>query len=330
MTSQGYEAAPYARFREQDTKRAPPESLNRAWLTAGVSRPPLLARRFFDRFEPVHAITYFASEVQAGLAAMGFTGFWRGYFAARSAPLGPVPAEVVAAVFYNFVADRVHRMLPAVWEVATPAEVLRAREDTAVAALRRYGLSDDSPGVADAAELAGLAARSAPLDGRPLFAANRALPWPGTPLATLWHAATLLREHRGDGHVATLVAEGIGGREANVLHVAAGAVPAAFIKRSRDYTDDEWDTCTENLTARGLLIATGDLTEAGRALKDRVEQRTDTLALTALSALDDAAVEKLFATLTPLTRVVVAGGDIPAATPMGLRRDDLHDDSAHL
>lgn len=295
-----------------------------------MSRSPLLARRFFDRFEPVHAVTYFASEVQAGWAAMGFTGFWRGYFAARSAPLGPVPAEVVAAVFYNFSADRVHRTLPAVWEVATPAEVLRARLDTAVAALRRYGLRDDSPGVVEAAEFAGLAARSAALDGRPLFAANRALAWPETPLAALWHATTLLREHRGDGHVATLVAEGIGGREANVLHVAAGAVPVAFIKRSRDYTDAEWDGCTEHLVARGLLTAAGDLTEAGRALKDRVEERTDTLALTALDSLDDAAVESLFAALTPLTRAVVAGGDIPAATPMALRRDDLDDDSAHL
>ena len=261
---------------------------------------------------------------------MGFTGFWRGYFAARSAPLGQVPAEVVTAVFYNFAADRVQRMVPAVWEVATPAEVLRVREDTAVAALRRCGLSDNCPGVVEAAGLAALAARNAPLDGRPLFAANRALPWPDAPLATLWHATTLLREHRGDGHVATLVAEGIGGREANVLHVAAGAVPADFIKIGRDYTDEEWAACSENLAARGLLSAAGDLTVAGRALKDRVEERTDTLALTALTALDDDAVERLFAALTPLTRLVVAGGDIPAATPMGLCRDDLDDESAHL
>jgi hypothetical protein len=289
-----------------------------------------LARRFFDRFEPVHAVTYFAPEVQAGFAAIGFTGFWRGYFAARSAPLGRVPAEVVSAVFYNFSPDRVHRMVPAVWEVATPVEVLRVREDTAVAALRRYGLSDDSPGVVEAADLAGLAARSTALDGRPLFAANRALPWPEAPLAALWHATTLLREHRGDGHVAALVAEGIGGREANVLHVAAGAVPADFIKRSRDYTDKEWDDCTESLVARGLTTTAGDLTEAGRALKERVEERTDTLALTALAALSDAAVEMLFSALTPLTRAVVAAGDIPVATPMALRRDDLDDDSAHL
>jgi hypothetical protein len=295
-----------------------------------VTRTPRLARRFFDRFEPVHAVTYFAPEVQDELGAMGFTGFWRGYFAARSAPLGPVAPDVVTAIFYNFSAERVHRMLPAVREIAAPAEVLRAREDSAVAALRRYGLSDDSPGVAEAAALAADAARGAPLDGRPLFAANLALPWPDAPLATLWHAATLLREQRGDGHVAALVAEGVSGRESNVLHVAAGAVPAAFIKRSRDYSDEEWQACIDSLAGRGLLSATGELTDAGRALKQRVEHRTDTLALGGLAALSDSEVQRLFAALTPLTRQVIAGGDIPSATPMALQRDELDDDNAHL
>lgn len=289
-----------------------------------------MARRFFDRFEPVHAVTYFAPEVQSRLGELGFAGFWRGYFAARSAPLGPVAPEVITAIFYNFSADRVRRMVPAVWDIATPAEVLRVREDTAVAALRRYGLTDDTPGLAEAAELAATAARGAPLDGRPLFAANLALPWPQTPLATLWHAATLLREHRGDGHIAALLTEGVSGREANVLHAAAGAVPPAFLKRSRDYSDEEWQSCVEGLSARGLLTGTGELTEAGRSLKQRVEDRTDTLALTGLAALTDPEVVRLFAALTPVTRLVIAGGDIPAATPMGLNRDELDDGSAHL
>lgn len=295
-----------------------------------VSRPPQLARRFFDRFEPVHATTYFAPEVRTALEAMGFTGFWRGYFAARSAPLGRVPAEVVTAVFFNFPAERITRSVPAIWEVAEPATVLAVRVSSAVAALGRYGVTDDLPGVAEAAELAGAAARSAPLDGRPLFAANAALPWPDTPVAALWHATTLLREHRGDGHVAALVIEGLTGRESNVLHVAAGAVPAAFIKRSRDYTDEEWEACVEALANRGLLTARGTLTDRGRAMKDRIEEHTDELALTALRDLNDVEVERLFGVLTPLTRLVVAGGDIPATTPMGLRRDELDDDSARL
>ncbi|MEZ0355589.1 hypothetical protein [Mycobacterium sp. SA01] len=295
-----------------------------------MSRTPALARRFFDRYEPVHGITYFAPGVRSAFDAMGFVGFWRGYFAGRSAPLGRVPVELVTAAFYNFSAERVAKAIPAIWDVAAPEEMVRVRQDTAVAALQGYGLSDDTPGVAEAAELAGLAAKTAPLDGRPLFAANRALPWPDTPLASLWHAATLLREHRGDGHIAVLVSEGITGRESNVFHVGAGAVPADFIKRSRDYSDDEWDRCVHSLRERGLLTAAGGLTEAGRTLKEHIEVRTDSLSLPALAALDDDSVERLFRALTPITRRVVAGGDLPAVTPMALRRDELDHDSAGL
>ncbi|KDF02469.1 salK [Mycolicibacterium aromaticivorans JS19b1 = JCM 16368] len=295
-----------------------------------MSRTPALARRFFDRYEPVHGITYFAPGVRSAFDAMGFVGFWRGYFAGRSAPLGQVPVELVTATFYNFSTERVAKAIPAIWDVAAPEEMVRVRQDTAVAALQGYGLSDDTPGVAEAAELAGLAAKTAPLDGRPLFAANRALPWPDTPLAALWHAATLLREHRGDGHIAVLVSEGITGRESNVFHVGAGAVPADFIKRSRDYSDDEWDSCVRSLQERGLLTAAGALTEDGRAVKEHIEVRTDSLSLPALAALDDDSVERLFRALTPITRKVVAGGDLPAVTPMALRRDELDDDSPHL
>lgn len=80
----------------------------------------------------------------------------------------------------------------------------------------------------------------------------------------------------------------------------------------------------------GLLGDDGSLSAAGRELKDQIESRTDTLALSALDALSDDEVEALFAALTPITRVVVDGGDVPARTPMALRRDGLHDDSAHL
>ena len=220
-----------------------------------MDREPKLARRFFDRFEPVHAVTYFSPEARAAFDGLGFRGFWMGYFAARSAPLGVVPPAVVAAMFYNFSPGRVSKALPAAWEVVSPEAALRARQESAVAALRRYGLTDDDS-LRTAADLAAKAARNAPLDGRPLFAANLARPWPDESVARLWHA--------------------------------------------------------------------------GRDLKRHIEDRTDALALSALDALDDAEVETLFRTLTPITRAVVAGGDVPVATPMGLSRDDLDDDSAHL
>jgi hypothetical protein len=288
-----------------------------------------LARRFFDRFEPVHAVTYFAPEARAAFDGLGYRGFWMGYFAARSAPLGIVPREVVTAIFYNFAPERVAKALPTAWEIAGPDAALRARQDSAVAALRRYGLDADE-NVSVAAELAGRAARRAPLDGRPLFAANLALPWPEDPLAALWHAATLLREQRGDAHVAVLTAAGVSGRESNVLHAAAGRIDRDYIARARDYDEAAWRHHEQRLAERGILNDDGSLTTAGRELKDRIESATDTLALSALEELSDDQVEALFQALTPIARAVVAGGDVPAVTPMGLRRDELDDGSAHL
>ena len=122
-----------------------------------MDRQPGLARRFFDRFEPVHAVTYFAPEARAALDGLGYRGFWMGYFAARSAPFGEVPTEVVAAAFYNFASHRVAKALPTAWEIAPPADALRAREQSAVAALRRYGVGDDDD-LATAADLAAKAA----------------------------------------------------------------------------------------------------------------------------------------------------------------------------
>ena len=188
----------------------------------------------------------------------------------------------------------------------------------------------DDENVRAAGELAGKGARSAGVDGRPLFAANRALPWPDEPVPILWHAATLLREHRGDAHVAVLAAEGISGRECNVLQSASGKVPREYMMRARDYDEAAWLIHSAALADRGLLDGDGALTAEGEAFKIHIESRTDRLALSALDALDDGEVEALFSALTPITRLVIAGGDIPAMTPMGLDRDDLDEDDPGL
>ncbi len=285
-----------------------------------MQRNPALARQFYDRFEPIHAMTYFAPEVRAALDALGYRGFWMGYFAARSAPLGVVPPEVVTAVFYNFAPARVAKSLPAAWAIAAPDLALCARRDSTVAALRRCGVREDE-NICTAAQLAIRAIRLAPVDGRALFAANVALPVPSEPVAALWHATTLLREHRGDGHVAALVTAGISGRESNVFHTAASAVSQEFMKRSRHYDDDEWEACRGSLADRGLLDGRGSLTPDGRDLKDQLEATTDALALGAFDGLDDDELQALFSALTPVARTVIAGGDVPAATPMSVRLD---------
>ena len=171
-------------------------------------------------------------------------------------------------------------------------------------------------------ELAGRAARAAPVEGRALFAANAALPWPDDPVAALWQAATLLREHRGDGHVACLTAAGLSGRESNVFQAAAGNTPRALLAMARDYDDAEWQRLVDSLAARQLLTGDGELTDSGRELKRHLEEQTDEIALSAYASLTDDELDRLTTALTPLARAIVAAGDLPKVTPMGLTLDD--------
>jgi len=276
------------------------------------------ARVVWRLLEPVHAVTYFSPEPLAALRAAGYRGFWMGYFAGRAAPLGPVGPELVHALFY-FTADHVARALPDAWGFAPPEAALTARLEGSVAALRRHlGDGAELPGIERAAELASRAAASAPTEGRPLFAANRALPEPDEPLARLWHAATLLREHRGDGHVAALVTAGIGGRESHVFHAIASGTPAETYVAARNLGPDEWDVLLAGLRERGYVDDDGALTAAGREAKRDVEDRTDASAWSAYERLGEAELDELVAALRPVTAAVVAAGEIPVRSPMGL------------
>jgi hypothetical protein len=275
-------------------------------------------RELWSLLEPIHAVVYFSAEPLEALRQAGCRGFWMGYFANRAAPLGTVGADVVHALFYNFSRDRVAKALPSAWDLTTPAAALEARERGSVAALRRHlGAAADDPAVERAGLLAARAAAAAPLEGRVLYAANRALPEPDEPVARLWHAATLLREHRGDGHLAALMTAGIGGRESHVFHALATGSPREVYRLARDFDDAEWAGHVEGLRERDLADGDG-LTEAGRTLKAQVEQHTDALAAPAYDALSDAELDELTALLRPIARAVVRAGDLPLDSPMGL------------
>lgn len=268
-----------------------------------------IARRAWLGLETVHAVVYFAPEARDAYAALGLKGFWMGYFASRSAPLGVVPAPVVEAMFFGFSPNMVRRALPDAWAIAPPADVLAARQTAAEAALRRLLGNVDVTG---AAALARAAVDHADVGGRPLYAAHRALPWPGNPLLDLWHAATLLREHRGDGHVAALVAEGFDGLEAHVLQAVAGGVPRETLQPNRGWTDDEWLAAEKRLRVRGVLD------DRGRAAKAAVEKRTDAAATRPYEAIDS---EHLCELLDPLRAAILGAGGIPIPNPMGLPGD---------
>ncbi|WP_319463773.1 SCO6745 family protein [Micromonospora sp. RTP1Z1] len=282
---------------------------------------PTMVRQMWQLIEPMHALVYFAPELTEEAAALGLATDerWPGYFALRSAPLGAAGPQLVTATYYSFSPRMVAEYVPAVWSVADPAKVLDARLSGVDRALRALlGDRVDSPELAEAAALARRAAEAADLAGRPLAAANADLPWPEAPHLVLWQAATILREHRGDGHVAALLTAGLDPTEALVSFAAVGAAPVEVFA-SRRWTDEEWAAARDRLAARGLVDAAGLATDAGRRLRDEVERRTDELAAAPWRALGPAA-GRLAQLVAPLTGAVVASGLLPKQSTLGIRR----------
>ncbi|MEP9364348.1 MarR family transcriptional regulator [Nocardioides sp. CN2-186] len=268
-----------------------------------MPHPEPVARRMFDLTEPISLVNFFSDEPNEAMAALGFTNYWDGYFAGRSAPLGRVPAEVVDAAFYNFAPGEVARHVPKVWETTTPEAAHAARQQGCVAALRRI-LVDHvaTPGLARAAELLARASVSAPVEGRVMYAGLRSLPMPEEPVARLWYAANMLREHRGDGHIVALMAEQIGGLEAHVLcALDAGVYPAETFGRIHHLPKQLLADLMDGMRGRGLLDASGRFTEAGRATKDRIESLTDALAEAPYDALSSDERSELISVLEPIT-----------------------------
>lgn len=284
---------------------------------------PATARRLWALGEPYHALLYFSAESLRAGEDIGLRGFWNGYFAARAAPLGPVGPEVVTATFYNFAPGFVARRVPAVWTAATPEAVLQARLDGIDRAVRRV-LGErwpDSPEAAETAELAARAAAAVDLPGRPLAAANRALPVPDQAHLALWQSLTTLREHRGDGHDAALLTREIDGVAAHVLAAAAGRSTREWLQKARGWHDEAWDAAAEKLTERRWLDEDG-LTAEGLAIVAAVEADTDRLALRPWQTLGDAGCDRLAELLAPIRRAVVASGDWPSGNPIGVPEPD--------
>ncbi len=269
------------------------------------------ARRMFELLEPLCLVTYLADESTEELAALGHRTYWDGYFAARAAPLGRVPAQVVHAAFYSFADGEAARHIPSAWEAIPPEASFEAWRRGSAASLRRI-LGEEpagSPGLARAADLTTAAATSGPTEGRVMYAGWRALPVPGDPVTRLWHSATMLREHRGDGHVAALLGARIGGTEAHVLSaLEQGIHPPESFGRIHHLPKERLVAVMDGLRERGLVDTDGRFTDAGRETKHRIEDLTDELAAPPYDALTAAAFDELVAELEPISATLVAAG----------------------
>jgi hypothetical protein len=269
---------------------------------------PVLAHKMSRSLEPYHGVVYFLPEAAEEYARLDVTGR-DGYFASRSAPLGRVPPGVVIATFFNFNPALIEHAIPSAWEKTTPEAILGARLEAIDRGLRRLlGEIVEAPEVARAAELARIAAEGCTTPGRPLYAGHAALAWPTEPHLVLWHAITLIREFRGDGHIACLVAHDIDAVEALITHAASGAVPRVALQTSRAWSDEAWDAGIARLAERGLVTKDGDFTDAGTALRQQIEDQTDALALPAWEALGEAGCNELRDLVRPWSKTIVESG----------------------
>ncbi|MFF7633087.1 hypothetical protein ACFZB9_08035 [Kitasatospora sp. NPDC008050] len=272
------------------------------------------SRPCYRKLEPLHSMLYFAPEAEAEFQTLGLSDAAMGYFASRSAAMGAVGAATVTAAFYNFNPALIARNLPRAWDITTPAAVLAARLRAVDAAQQRTlgAQTMAGPEVREAAELALRAAEACTPSGRPLYAAHAALPVPQEPHLALWHAITLLREHRGDGHLAALLDAELDGLEALVSYAATGqGFLPEMARRTRGWSEEEWSAAEERLRERGLLDADGALTEAGRQLRQDVEDRTDRLADAPYRRLGEDAVARLTEIAAQLSATSAANGAYP-------------------
>ncbi|MFB7650915.1 MULTISPECIES: hypothetical protein [unclassified Streptomyces] len=273
------------------------------------------ARRCHNTLNSLHSTHYFSPDTGRELAALGVTDPRAVNFAVRAAALGAAGAGTVTAAFYNYKYELVARHVPAVWETVTPEQALAARSRAVDATLRRL-LGEPvlaSAEMAEAAELALRAAEGCSRGGRPLYSAHADLPVPEAPHLAFWHAATLLREYRGDGHLAALLAADLDGLEALVTHTATGrGMAPKWVLSTRGWTQEEWDAARERLRGRGLIDDAGELTERGAELRDEVERETDRLDTAPYAHLGAEGVARLTELATPFARTALGAGAYPA------------------
>jgi hypothetical protein len=265
-----------------------------------------LSRQAWRDLEVLHLVGYFAPEVTEAYSGLGLDPRLA-YFPGRAAALGAAGPSLTVATFYVFAPRLVEAALPSAWEASTPEQVLAARLAGVAAALERVV---GHPDVTEALAIARDVCAALQPQGRPLYAAHAGLPWPEDDLVALWHAATLVREHRGDGHLAVLQVAGIDPVEATVLGGLYSS-STSFLRKTRGWSPEEYDAATDRLRGRGWLDTGGDFTDAGRAARQQVEDDTDRLALTGWEHVGVDRTARLHELTAPWVRLVLDSDVLP-------------------
>jgi len=280
-----------------------------------------LARRLWQAIEPLHAVVYFHPDPAAAAKEVGLKGWWMGYFAGRFGPLGPIGPEAATAMAYRLSPALVARALPDAWHLASPEKILATRVEAVGTALAAV-LPDAAKQVETVATLLSEALVGCWFEGRPLAAgwAGLATALPEDPYSRLWTLTSVLREHRGDGHVLAAVALGLHGLDASVTHVATGVMRREMLQKNRGWSDEEWDGSVRRLQASGYLDTDGRLTRSGGALRRQLEDTTDRLAAGPIEQVGPLGIEKIIGLAAPLSRRLIDEKIVPVPNPIGVPR----------
>ncbi|MCP3856575.1 MAG: hypothetical protein GY745_05315 [Actinomycetia bacterium] len=259
----------------------------------------------------VHRVVYFVPEAAEEYAAAGVEGMG-GYFASRVAPMGAVPDEVVIATFYNFAPESVRSAMPGVWDAASPVALQEARFRVVDRALDRMGAGLSAADIAEARSLIDPVVAGLDLAGKPLAAANASVTLPDDPLVALWQQITIVREWRGDVHIALLIANQLGPCDCMVVSVGTGRSPIGVTRATRQWSDDEWSAAIGRLEARGWVDRSGTMTAVGTAERDTLEAETDRLCAPIWGPVGEAGAARVAELILPIHQAVEAAGTYAA------------------
>jgi hypothetical protein len=255
----------------------------------------------------VHRLVYFVPEAGEEYAKFGVKG-QGGYFASRSAPMGAVPPEVVIATFYNFSPLAVTSTMPGMWDAATPAEWQAARFRVVERALHRVKVDLSADQIAEAQALIDPVVAALDHGGKPLSAGNATIALPDDPLVALWQQLTVVREWRGDVHIAVLVTNQLGPSDCLVMQVGTGRFPLRIAQVTRRWSEDEWAAAVDRLADHRWAEKDGTITAAGKTERDRLEAETDRLCAPIWEPIGDAGATRLVELIMPIHAAMDAAG----------------------
>ncbi|WP_033292759.1 SCO6745 family protein [Amycolatopsis jejuensis] len=264
-------------------------------------------REAADAISAAHLFTYLVPETAEEAARLGVPERPPAYFALRAAPMGAVPWQVVLATFYNFSPRAVQTMAGA-WDIAPPGQWQAARFTSVERAMDRVGVHLPAERIAEARSLLDPVVANADYAGKPLAAANAAVPLPADPLVALWQQITVIREWRGDAHLPVLADHRLGPCDCLVLHTATGRLPVPLARRTRMWTDDEWAAATNRLATRGWLTPDGVLTDLGAQAREDIETETDERCAPLWAPIGEAGTRRVTSLIKPIGEAFAAAG----------------------